>query len=299
MAADISKPPMRKVILTCAVTGNLTQPGQTPYLPITPEQIARDSLEAAAQGAAIVHIHVRDPKSGAPSMELAHYAEVVERIRAVNSGLILNLTTGPGQRYVPDKDNPAVADPATNLLPPARRVAHVQSLRPEICTLDLNTMASGNQVIINTPHTARQMAQAMLQAGVKPELELFNAGDLVMARDLIKELDFPAPLMVSFVMGVKYAWPASIETLQLARSLLPVGALWTGFGVGRDSFPMVAQSALIGGHVRVGLEDNIYIEKGVLAKGNAVLCEKAARIVRDLGFSLATVDEARDMLCIA
>jgi len=287
---------MRKIILTCAVTGNITRPDQTPHLPITPAQVADACLDAAEHGAAIVHVHVRHPGDGRPSMELAHYAEVVERVRARNDRLILNLTTGPGQRYVPSRHDPAVPDPATNLLPPARRVAHVEALRPEICTLDLNTMASGNQVIINTPHTASQMAQRMLAAGVKPELELFGAGDVLMARDLMAAIDFPLPLMASFVMGVKYGWPATVEALQLARSLIPEGTVWTAFGVGRDAFPMVALSVLLGGNVRIGLEDTIYLERGVLAASNGALCAKAARIVADVGFALATPEEARDLL---
>jgi len=287
---------MRKIVLTCAVTGNITRPEQTPYLPVTPQQIADSCLEAADAGAAIVHIHVRHPDDGRPSMEVAHYAEVVERIRVRNGDLILNLTTGPGQRYVPDPVDPRIAAPETSLLPPAQRVPHVEVLRPEICTLDLNTMASGNQVIINTPHTAGIMAEKMIAAGVRPELELFSSGDVLMARDLMERHDFGNPLMVSFVMGVKYGWPASVEALQLALSLIPPGTFWTAFGVGRFSFPMVAQSVLLGGHVRVGLEDNIYLSKGVLANGNGQLCKKAARIVDDLGFSLASPAEARAML---
>jgi uncharacterized protein (DUF849 family) len=287
---------MRKVIMTCAVTGNITRPEQTPHLPITPEQVAAACLDAAEHGAAIVHVHVRHPEDGRPSMELAHYQEVVETVRSRNDRLILNLTTGPGQRYVPSRDDPAVADPATNLLPPARRVAHVEALRPEICTLDLNTMASGNQVVINTPQTATEMAQRILAVGVKPELELFGAGDIMMARDILESVDFPLPLMVSFVMGVKYGWPATVETLQLARSLIPEGTVWTAFAVGRDAFPVVAQSVLLGGHVRVGLEDTIFLERGVLAPGNGALCAKAARIVNDLGCGLATPEDAREML---
>jgi uncharacterized protein (DUF849 family) len=287
---------MRKIILTCAVTGNITRPDQTPHLPITPTQVADACLDAADHGAAIVHVHVRHPEDGRPSMELAHYAEVVERVRARNDRLILNLTTGPGQRYVPSRHDPAVPDPATNLLPPARRVAHVEALHPEICTLDLNTMASGNQVIINTPHTASQMAQRMLAAGVKPELELFGAGDILMAHDLMATIDFPRPLMASFVMGVKYGWPATVEALQLARSLIPEGTVWTAFGVGRDAFPMVALSVLLGGNVRIGLEDTIYLERGVLAASNGALCAKAARIVADLGYVLTTPEEARGLL---
>lgn len=290
---------MRDVILTCAVTGNITRPDQTPHLPITPDQIAQSCLEAEEAGAAIVHIHVRHPEDGRPSMEVEHYAAVVEQIRAAGSSLILNLTTGPGQRYVPDRDDPRVAAPETSLLPPLQRVPHVTQLQPEVCTLDLNTMNSGEQVIINTPHTAGVMAEAIRAAGVKPELELFNAGDVILARDLAERIDFGAPMMVSFVMGVKYAWPACVETIQLALSQLPRDAVWTAFGVGRSSFPMVAQSVLLGGHARVGMEDNIYLEKGVLAPSNAALCAKAVRIITDLGARPASPARARELLGLA
>ena len=290
---------MTKTILTCAVTGNITRPDQTPYLPITPQQIADDSIAAYRAGASIVHIHVRDPETGAPSMAVDHYREAVERIRDVTDDLILNLTTGPGQRFLPGLDDPSVAAPGTNLLKPADRVPHVLDLKPEICTLDLNTMASGDQVVINIPRTVREMASLVRGAGVKPELELFSSGDAIMATDLMKEVDFSSPLMVSFVMGIKYGWPATVEALQLALSLLPPETIWTAFGVGRFSFRMVAQSVLLGGHIRVGLEDNLYLSKGELAKGNGPLCEKAVRIVRDLGSEIASPGEARKMLGLA
>jgi uncharacterized protein (DUF849 family) len=287
---------MRKVILTCAVTGNITRPDQTPHLPITPQQIATSALEAAEAGAAIAHIHVRHPEDGRPSMETRHYAEVAERIRAENAELILNLTTGPGGRFVPDPDDPRVAGPGTSLLPPLARVTHVAALRPEVCTLDLNTMNSGEQVVMNTPRNVAVMASAMLEAGAKPEIELFNPGDLVLARDLMAKLPFPDPPMVSFVLGVKYGWPATAESIQLGRSLLPDGAVWTAFGVGASAFPMVALSAIMGGHARVGLEDTIYLSRGRLARSNAELVEKAARVLEDLGFAVATAAEARDLL---
>ena len=287
---------MRDVILTCAVTGNITRPDQTPYLPITPEQIANSALEAAAVGAAIIHIHVRHPEDGRPSMETAHYAEVVERIRARNTDVILNLTTGPGGRYIPDPDNPRIAGPGTSLLPPMERIGHVLALKPEICTLDLNTMNSGDQVVMNTRRNTRVMAKAMLEVGAKPEIEIFNPGDMVLARELIDSEPFAAPAMFSFVLGVKYGWPSSLESIQLGRSLLPDGAVRSAFGVGASEFPMVALAALMGGHVRVGMEDNLYLGKGVLAKSNAELCEKAVRILRDLGFGVASPATARAML---
>jgi len=286
---------MRNVILTCAVTGNLTKPDQSPYLPITPKQIADASLEAAEAGAAIVHLHVRYP-DGTPSMEMDHYGEVVERIRSQNPSLIINLTTGPGGRFVPDQDDPKIAAPETQLLPPMQRIQHVLELKPEICTLDLNTMNSGDMIVMNTRPNTRIMAEAMLKAGVKPEIEIFNAGDLVLANEHVASLGIDTPVMYSFVMGVKYSWPAMLETIQLGKSLLPDNALWTAFGIGRTEFPMVAQSVLMGGHIRVGMEDNLFLEKGVLAKSNAELCSKARRIITDLNYEIATAEMAREML---
>lgn len=289
---------MRDIILTAAVTGNITRPEQTPWLPITPQQIAEETIASAKAGAAIAHIHVRDPETGRPSMEVAHYAEVVARVRDAGCDIVLNLTTGPGGRFVPDRDNPRIAAEGTSLLPPLERVPHITALKPEICTLDLNTMNSGEQVVINTPANTAIMADAMLAAGSKPEIEIFNPGDLVLARDLMRTRTFPAPAMFSFVLSLKYGWPASVESIVLGKAMLPEGAAWTAFGVGASSFPMVALSVLTGGHVRVGLEDNIYLSKGILAEGNAPLCEKARRIVEDLGYPLATPARAREMLAL-
>ncbi len=285
-----------KTLLTCAVTGNLTKPEQTPHLPVTPAQIADDCLAAAEAGAAAVHIHVRDPATGRPSMEVELYRDVVDRIRARNRELVINLTTGPGGRYVPDADNPRVAAPGTSLLPPLQRVPHIALIKPDVCSLDLNTMNSGPDVVMNTPRNVRIMAQVIREAGVLPELEIFDSGDMHLALDLIREGTLQGPGLWTFVTGVKYGFSASTETLQYARSLLPPGAIWSAFGVGRHEFPMVAQAWLLGGHVRVGLEDNIYLEKGVLAKSNAELVAKARRIVQDLGGELASAREVRATL---
>lgn len=285
-----------KTLLTCAVTGNLTTPEQTPHLPITPAQIASECLAAAEAGAAVVHIHVRDPATGRPSMDVELYRDVVERIRAENRALLINLTTGPGGRFVPGEPDPRVAGPGTTLLPPLERVRHIELLKPDICSLDLNTMNSGGQVVINTPKNVRIMAQAMRAAGVLPELEIFDSGDMHLALDLIADGTLQGPGLWTFVLGVKYGFSAGPDTLAYARGLLPPGAVWSAFGIGRHEFPMVAQSWLLGGHVRVGLEDNIYLEKGVLAKSNAELVAKARRIVQDLGGALATPHEVREAL---
>ncbi len=291
--------PLPKVIITCAITGNLTRPEQSPYLPITPQQIADSALEAAEAGAAIAHIHVRDPETGRPSMEIELYREVMDRIRARNSSLIINLTTGPGGRFVPSEADPKVAGPGTTLIAPEKRVEHVELLRPDICTLDLNTMNSGGQVVINTPGNVRKMAGRIRAAGVMPELELFDSGDCHLARDLIAEGVLQAPPLCTLVLGVKYGFNASPETLLYARGLLPPGSIWTGFGIGRSEFPMVAQAWLLGGHVRVGMEDNLYLSKGVLAKTNAELVTHAANILKHLGAAIAAPAEARAMLGLA
>jgi uncharacterized protein (DUF849 family) len=287
-----------RVVITCAVTGNQTTPEMTPHLPITPAQIAEACLGAAAAGAAIVHIHVRDPETGRPSMEIDYYRDVVDRIRAGNKEVILNLTTGPGGRFVPDADDPKVAGPGTTLMRPEDRVAHIALLKPDICTLDLNTMNSGGQVVINTPANVRRMAAVIRQAGVKPEIELFDSGDIALCRDLIADGTLQGPILSSIVMGVKYGFQPSPETVLYARSQLPPGTVWTAFGTGRSAFPMVAQSYLAGGHVRVGLEDGIYLSKGVLAETNAAMVAKARGIVESLGGQIATAREAREMLAL-
>jgi uncharacterized protein (DUF849 family) len=288
--------PRDKVFITCAVTGNLTTPDQTPHLPITPEEIADAALGAAEAGAAIVHLHVRDPKTGKPSMALEYYREVVERIRTKNAQLILNLTTGPGGRFVPSEDDPKVAGPGTTLLNPEKRVEHVAALRPDICTLDLNTMNSGKEVVINTPGNVRRMARVINDAGVKPEIELFDSGDIALMHDLLKDGTLTGPVLCSFVMGVRYGFQPSPETVLYARSLLPADAQFTAIGIGRTAFQSVALSYLAGGHVRVGLEDSVYLDRGVLAPSNAAMVEKARRIVEDLGGQIASPREARDIV---
>ncbi|WP_460450128.1 beta-keto acid cleavage family enzyme [Alsobacter sp. SYSU BS001988] len=288
--------PLGKIFITCAVTGNLTRPEQTPHLPITPEQIADACLGAAEAGAAIAHIHVRDPATGQPSMEIGYYQDVVDRIRRKNPALILNITTGPGGRFVPSQDEPSVAAPGTTLMNPEKRVEHIRALRPEICTLDLNTMNSGGQVVINTPGNVRRMARIMAEAGSKPEIELFDSGDIAMMHDLLKDGTLTGPALTSFVMGVKYGFQPTPETVIYARNLLPADALFTAIGIGRHVFPSVAQSYLAGGHVRVGLEDGVYLDRGVLAETNAAMVEKARRIVEDLGAQIATPDEARRII---
>jgi uncharacterized protein (DUF849 family) len=285
--------PRDKVIITCAVTGNLTTPEQTPYLPITPQQIADACLGAADAGAAIVHIHVRDPLTGRPSMLLDHYVDVVQRIRARNPELILNITTGPGGRFVPSADDPKVAAEGPTVMLPEKRVEHIAMLRPDICTLDLNTMNSGREVVINTPPNVRRMAKVIAEVGVKPEIELFDSGDIALMRDLLADGTLQGSLLCSFVMGVRYGFQPAPETVLYARDLLPKDAEFTAIGIGKAAFTTVAQSYLAGGHVRVGLEDAVYLSRGQLATSNAEMVAKARRIVEDLGGVIATTEEAR------
>jgi uncharacterized protein (DUF849 family) len=285
-----------KTIISCALTGNLVKPEQHPGLPVTPRQIAEAALDARRAGAAIVHIHVRDPETGRPSMRVDLYREVVERIRDSGSDLIINLTTGEGGRFVPSEDEPRVAGPGTTLAHPLLRVAHVVELKPEICSLDLNTMNSAGQVVINTPGNVRKMAEAIVVAGVKPELEVFDSGDIHLANDMISEGLIPGRPFFQIVTGVKYGCAPTVETLAYMKSLLPPGAIWSAFGIGAREYPMLAAAHLLGGQVRVGMEDNIYIRRGQLTRDNAELVEQAVRLLDLLGSEPASPAEARAML---
>lgn len=286
----------KKTILTCAVTGNITTREQHPGLPVTPAEIAAAAVDAGKAGAAVIHIHARDPVTTKGSADTALFREIVERIRDAGSDVVINLSTGEGGRYVPDIETPSIAGPGTTLMRPEKRVAHVEALRPEICTLDLNTMFSGSAVVINTPRNVTEMARRIYASGTLPEIELFDSGDLHLAKVMLEEGTLKGPLLVQFVLGVRYGATAEPETLLYLASRLPPGSIWAAFGIGRHEFPIVAQSFLLGGHVRVGLEDNIYIRKGVLARDNAELVEKAVTIVENLGGSIASPSEARAMI---
>jgi uncharacterized protein (DUF849 family) len=266
------------------------------HLPITPRQIADSALEAADAGAAAVHIHVRDPDTGAPSMDLDHYRACVDRIREKNSRLIINLTTGPGGRFQPSDEDPRVAGPRTNLTHAWKRVEHVVALKPDVASLDLNTMTFGREVVINTPRSVRDMAAAMYEAGVMPEIELFDTGDIELAKDLFAEGALRSPATASLVLGIKYGLPATAEAMLFARSQLPAELEWSAFGTGRSAFPMVAQAWILGGNVRIGMEDTVRLSKDRKCRSNAELVEKARWIVENLGGVLATPEEARARL---
>lgn len=286
----------RPIIITCAVTGGDDVAGKFPNVPVTPEAIARAAIDACAAGAAIAHIHVRDPATGKPSMGFELYREVVERIRDSGSPVIVNLTTGPGARFIPSDSETNVAAPGSNLRPPADRVRHILELKPEICSLDMGTLNFGKGALINVPAHAEVIAKGIREAGVKAELELFDTGHLALALNFIERGLVDADSLFQIVMGVPWGAPATTETLAAFKSMLPHGANWAAFGIGRHEFPMVAQAALLGGHVRVGIEDNLYLSRGVLARDNAQLVEKARQILELLGYSVASPAEARTML---
>jgi uncharacterized protein (DUF849 family) len=286
----------RNVMIACAVTGSADTPSRNPAVPVTPAQIAASALDAAKAGAAIVHIHVRDPKTTKPSMDAALYREVVERIRSSGSDVLINLTTGPGARFIPDANEPLKAAPGSTLALPATRVRHVVELKPEICSLDMGSMNMGGQVFVNTPSHLEDMAVAIREAGVTPELEVFEAGHLMLARRLIETGHVKMPGLFQICLGISWGQPATSEAVTYMRGLLPPGCVWFAFGISLHQFPIAAQTVLLGGHVRVGLEDNLYLEKGKLTPSNAALVEKAANIIEILGDHVATPADARQML---
>jgi uncharacterized protein (DUF849 family) len=285
----------RPVIISCAVTGSGDTTGQSRFVPVTPKQIADDALAAHAAGAAVVHIHVRNLETGGPSRDLALYRDVVERIRAARTQVIINLTTGIGARFLPDE-----AEPNRNASPgmatPEDRMEHVLALRPEICSLDVATMNFGKHAFVNTPDHITRIAEAVRAAGVKPELEVFDLGHIALAKNLASKGLFADPPFYQLCLGVPWGAPATTEAMMAMRAMLPANANWSAFGVGTQHFPTVAMAVVNGGHVRVGLEDNLYMAKGVLAEGNAPLVARAARIVREIGAEPASPDEARKLL---
>jgi uncharacterized protein (DUF849 family) len=286
----------RPVIITCAVTGGAPFK-QNSNVPVTPQQIARHSIDAARAGAAMVHIHVRDPETGAAVGHAHLYREVVDLIRKSDVDVIINLTSGYGGRYVPSAANVRIADDSlSTLMVPEKRMAHIVELEPEVCSLDVATLNFGEGVFINTPAHLRLMADACRMAGVKPEIEVFEAGHVRLAVRLIEQGYLAAPAHFQFCLGIEWAMPATAQALAFMKSLLPEGATWSAFGIGRQQFPIVAEAVRLGGHVRVGLEDNLYLDAGVLAPDNAALVRKAVSVIEGEGARAASPAEARAIL---
>ncbi len=285
----------RKVIITCAVTGSSPTTDKNPHVPVTPAEIAQACVDAHAAGAAIVHIHVRDPQTKKPSMDLALYEETVKRIKDAGCPVLINLTTGAGSRFIPKPGAPGEMDDGSLMVPAAVRVAHVEALKPEFCTLDVGTINKIGRLMFNTTDELIEMAKRMKAVGTKPELEIFDVGAITFCQHMIDEGLIDSPPLYQLCLGIPWGAPATPETMILMRDLLPKDAVWAAFGIAAMQFPMAAQAVLLGGHVRVGLEDNIYLEKGVLAS-NTDLVAKAARIIEDLGQEVASTDDARDIL---
>ncbi len=289
----------RPIIITCALTGDSDTPGKSPHVPVTPEEIALDAMAAAAAGAAIVHIHVRDPETRRGSREVALYAEVVKRLRAANCPALINLTAGMGGKLLFGPGNPVQMAEGTDLVDASTRLVHVEALRPEMCSLDCGSFNSGlgDEIYVSTWPTIRAMAARIRELGIKPELEVFDLGHLVSVLALMDEGLVAPPPFVQFALGLKWGAPTDPRILLAMRDMLPPGAPWVAFGAGREQMEVAALSVVLGGHVRVGLEDNLYRSRGVLAF-NAELVTDAAALVRTLGHRPATPEEARAILGI-
>lgn len=292
------------VIITCAVTGDDTKVTKSPYCAVTPEQIAATAIEAAEAGAAIVHIHVRNPETGAFSMETKYYREVVKRIRESKVDVLVNLTCGMGG-YIVAGDN-GLADtpgPGSDFCSQEDRMRHVIDLcnegkyRPDIATLDCGSLnfGDGNRAYVSTPNYLRKGAAILRDLGVKPELEIFDTGNLWFVKQMIKEGLIPAPALIQLCLGIPYGVPADTGHLLAMVNSMPSDAIWTSFAISRMQMPWVAQSILLGGNVRVGLEDNLYLSRGVYAS-NAQLVQKARTIIEAMGGRIMTAAQTREKL---
>jgi 3-dehydrocarnitine:acetyl-CoA trimethylamine transferase len=291
-----------EAFITCAVTGAGDTTARSPHVPVTPDQIAASAIEAARAGAAVVHIHVRDPSTGQGSRDVALYEAVVDRMRDADVDVVLNLTAGMGGDLVlggPESPLP-LDDDGTDLAGATERLAHVAALRPEICTLDCGTMnfaAGGDYVMANTPQMLQAMAAQIRELGVRPELEVFDYGQLVMVKDLIDDGLIDDPALVQLCMGIRYGVPDDPASLLGLVSLLPPGAVFSAFSIGRMQLPYVALAVLAGGNVRVGLEDNLYAGPGEKAT-NAGLVARAITILSAMNVRVLGPAEVRDRLAL-
>lgn len=286
-----------EVILTSAVTGAGATTHISPHVPVTPEAIAHDAIEAAKAGASIAHIHVRDPETGKGSRDPRLFREVVDRVRDSGTDIVINLTAGMGGDWVPSLDDWAMPGPGTDMIGPEERLAHVKDCLPEICSLDCGTLNFGddNTIYISTPAILRRMAALTKEWGVKPELEVFDLGHIRFAKAMVEEGLIAVPPMFQLCLGIPWGADQTVETMVAMKAQLPTGASWASFGIGRMQMPMVAAAVSLGGNVRVGLEDNIYLSRGVLAT-NAQLVERACTIIEALGARVLSPQEARNKL---
>lgn len=291
----------REVFITCAVTGSGATQDRSPHVPRSPKQIADAAIGAARAGAAIVHCHVRDPDTGAPSRRVELYREVTERIRDSETDVVLNLTAGMGGDVVfGSEEAPLPVDAgATDMAGATERVRHVVECRPEICTLDCGTMnfAEADYVMANTPGMLRAMGQMMTDLDVRVEIEAFDTGHLWFAKQLVSEGVLKSPAMLQLCMGIPWGAPNDLNTMLAMVNNVPSSWIWSAFSLGRDQMPYVAAAVLAGGNVRVGLEDNLYLRRGVLAT-NAQLVEKAVGIIEGMGAKIIGPGEVREKLAL-
>lgn len=286
----------RAIVVTCAVTGSADSVGKHPAIPVTPKEIAESAIGAAKAGAAVVHIHVRDPQTGRASGEFKLYQEVVDRIRQSDVDVIINLTSGYGGRLLIDRKDPKRILPESPFLLPEDRVTHICELKPEICSLDMGSMNFGSAPFINLPDHLQTMAELIQKAGVCPELEVFEAGHIRLSRHFIDKGIIKPPYIFQLCLGIQWSMPATEDALQFMRRHLPQDAPWSAFGISSSQYPMVEAAVKLGGNVRVGLEDNLYMEKGVFAPDNAALVAKAVKIIENMGHRAASAQEARQLL---
>ena len=287
------------MILTCAVVGENQYNKAHPNFPVTPQEIADAALEAEQAGASCVHLHVRDPETGKGSRDPNLFLEMATRVRENGVKAVMNITCGGGGIYCPDPEDESRAGPGSDIASAEERIRHIEMCLPEVCSLDVCTQnqmdGDKSYIYLNTEYTLRKMAKRFQELGVKPEIEVFAPGDIMLANQMLKEGLFDSPPMYQIVMGTRWGLPATPETLIYMKSLLPQDAVWAAFGIARMQMPMVAQAALLGGNVRVGLEDNLYLSRGVFAS-NGQLVERARTLIQYLGYEVATPDEAREIL---
>jgi len=286
-----------EVIVTCAVTGAGDTLGKHPEVPVTPEQISNAAIAAAKAGASVAHIHVRDPETGLGSRDVNLFKEVVERIRDSETDVVINLTAGMGGDWVPSEENPSMPGPGTDMIGPEERLAHVKEIHPEICSLDCGTMnfGNGNEIYISPPGYLREMASMIQKWGVKPELEVFELGQIRFAKQMIKEGLINEPPMFQICLGIPWGAEQTVDAMKVMKDELPTNSSWASFGIGRMQMPMAAAAVAMGGNVRVGLEDNLYLEKGVLAS-NDQLVTRVIEIIKRMGSRVLSPQETRDKL---
>ena len=286
-----------EVIVTCAVTGAGDTLGKHPEVPVTPEQISNAAIAAAKAGASVAHIHVRDPETGLGSRDVDLFKEVVERIRDSNTDVVINLTAGMGGDWVPSEENPSMPGPGTDMIGPEERLAHVKEIHPEICSLDCGTMnfGNGNEIYISPPGYLREMASMIQEWGVKPELEVFELGQIRFAKQMIKEGLINEPPMFQICLGIPWGAEQTVDSMKVMKDELPTNASWASFGIGRMQMPMAAAAVAMGGNVRVGLEDNLYLEKGILAS-NDQLVTRVIEIIQRMGSRVLSPKETRAKL---